>query len=81
MEDGPLAVLEEIRGVCLVKIVPTVRYSNGSKKFLSTRLKIKSSLERTNIWLVWNYTYAFLHPARGPPAVGRERLLYSHFDP
>jgi hypothetical protein len=24
MEDEPLAVLEEIRGVCLVKIVPTV---------------------------------------------------------
>jgi hypothetical protein len=42
MEDGPLAVLEEIRGVCLVKIVPIVRYSNGSKKFLSTRLKIEA---------------------------------------
>ena len=64
MEDGPLAVLEEIRSICLVKIVP-----NGPPKKLSIRL-ISSSLERTNTSQVWNYIYAFHHLARGPHAVG-----------
>src|SRR6266567_7785131 len=39
MKDGPLAVLEEIRSICLVKIVP-----NGPKRF-EYAIKIKA---------VWN---------------------------
>jgi hypothetical protein len=62
MEDGPLAVLEKIRSVRLVKIVPRVRN-------LSTRLK-SSSLERTNTWQVWNYNCAFRYLVQGPRAVG-----------
>jgi hypothetical protein len=73
MKGGPLAVLEEIRSVCLVKIVP-----NGPEKF---EYAIKSSsLERTNTSQVWNYIYAFRHLARAPHAVGRERRLYSRSD-
>lgn len=78
MKGGPLAVLEEIRSVCLVKIVP-----NGPEKFeyaiKSSTIK-SSSLERTNTSQVWNYIYAFRHLARAPHAVGRERQLYSHSD-
>lgn len=69
-KDGPLAVLEEIRSVCLVKIVP----NQMDPRNLSTRSR-SSSLERTNISQVWNYMYASRHLARGTHAVGRVRKL------
>jgi hypothetical protein len=65
MEDEPLAVLEEIRSVCLVKIIPI-----GPEKFEYYANKIQSSLERTNTSQVWNYIYAFRHLARAPRVVG-----------
>ena len=65
MEDRPLAVLEEIRSVCLVKIVP-----NEPETFECAIIIKSSSLKRTSTSQVWNYIYAFRHLERGPHAVG-----------